>query len=359
MKKILFTMAAIISCVTMSFAQTSFIATLQHEGEFTHYYGAGALTSAYNAATEGDIITLSPGTFSSPGTIDKGITLRGTGFDASPATYVSGGVTFCSTDSNRVVTVEGIIFNNECYVQNNASGTGQGTLKFIKNTFNGLSATAANTYSTERGSIVRIYNCAIYNVMRFYGNTYPDFLIYNSFVEDPGWARGVTHSETITSFVNCVIRWKGYSYYYNGGDSYPELSHCLNYFNCIFNTAFSNPNNMRLTSFPNTATCYNCLSINHGSLFRNLVSGGNNKTAGSASDIFVTYTSEYNAGETFELTDAAKEAYIGTDSTQIGMQGGNYPFTTTVQYPVITKFNVNAQTNKAGMLNVEVEVDGK
>lgn len=349
MKKILFAMAALLGCATVSFAQTSFIATLQHEGEFTHYYGAGALTSAYNAAATGDIITLSPGTFSTPGTINKGITLRGNGVEAAQKTFISGETTIASTDETMVTTVEGIKFNNRTNIQNNSTGSGQGTIKLIKNTFNELHATIAGSYSTDRGPVVRFYNCNIYSYTYFNSNTHPDFLFYNCYVLNP-WTNS-SFSETTTTFVNCVINWTS---------SYVDSAHFLNFYNCIFNwtwNSYGGTNGYYL--LPSTATCYNCLSINKSTLFWNVVSGGNNKTVGSAAEVFATYTNSPNEGETFELTDTAKEAYIGTDGTQIGMQGGNYPYTTTVQYPIITKFKADAQTNKAGILNVDVEVDGK
>lgn len=349
MKKILIAMAAIFGFATVSLAQTSFIATLQHEGEFTHYYGAGALKSAYDAASTGDIITLSPGTFSTPGTINKGITLRGAGIEATEKTYISGETTFASTDETMVITVEGIKFSSKTNIQNNSTGSGQGTIKLIKNTFQVLYASVAGSYSTDRGPVVRIYNCAIYAGMIFNGNSHPDFLFYNSYVVTPH-IDGSGFSETTTAFVNCII---------NCADWIIERAYFLNFYNSIFvwNTSWSGSNTSYL--LPNTATCYNCLSINKSTLFNNLVSGGNNKTVATAAEIFTTYTNSWKEGETFELTGAAKEAYIGTDGTQIGMQGGNYPYTTTVQYPVVTKFNADAQTNKAGMLNVEVEVDGK
>ena len=75
--------------------------------------------------------------------------------------------------------------------------------------------------------------------------------------------------------------------------------------------------------------------------------------------MFKTYRTDYSAGEKFELTDAAKAAYLGTDGTQMGMQGGNYLFNTKVQYPVVTTFNSDAQTNKQGKLNIEIGVDGE
>ena len=55
------------------------VATLRHEGTITGtYYGENALTSAYNAANNGDIITLSSGAFSCPD-ISKSVTIHGAG----------------------------------------------------------------------------------------------------------------------------------------------------------------------------------------------------------------------------------------------------------------------------------------
>lgn len=349
MKKILFVMAVLFGCSIVSVAQTNFIATLQHEGEFTHYYGAGALSSAYNAATEGDIITLSPGTFTWSGTFNKGITLRGAGVEATEKTYISNEVIFTSTDETKVTIVEGIKFNSHTYVQNNSSGNGQGIIKFIKCTFNAMTANYDNSYSADRGPAVRLYNCSIYSEMYFYSSSYPDFLFYNCYVEQPRSSSDI--SETRTFFINCVVNWR----YGNANSSYK-----LHFYNCILNwTSSSYAGSDGNYLLPNTATCYNCLSINKSTLFNNIVSGGSNKTVGSAADVFVTYTNTPAEGETFELTDAAKEAYVGTDGTQIGMQGGNYPYTTTVQYPVVTKLSAEPQTNKEGILNIEVEVDGK
>ena len=358
MKKILITMVALIGGFVTSFAQTSFIATLQHEGEFKHYYGGGALTSAYNDATEGDIITLSPGTFSFSGVFNKGITLRGAGVESVDKTYISSNIIFCSTDNSRVTTVEGIRFSGTISIENNASGTGQGTLKFIKNIINKLNATVANTYSQDKGPIVRLYNNAIYSLY-FSSNTHPDFLFYNCYVCEP-YCASSGFSETTTAFVNCVIKWanwQGYSYNYR---SYAEYAYYLNFYNCIFNRVTSGTNNYpNESSLPITATAYNCLTINGERLFSNIVSGGSNIKLGSTSDVFKTYRDSHNEGETFELTETAKKEYLGTDGTQIGMQGGKYPYTTTVQYPIITKFSSESQTTKDGKLTIDVEVDGK
>lgn len=64
MKKIFLLMVASVLCVAgVKAEQTSLVATLSHDGNLSAFYGEGALKEAYNAAKEGDIITLSAGSF--------------------------------------------------------------------------------------------------------------------------------------------------------------------------------------------------------------------------------------------------------------------------------------------------------
>lgn len=348
MKKILSLLAVLFGCMSVSFAQNSYVATLQHGSDVSQYYGSGALTSAYNAAVDGDVITLSPGTFTSPGNIKKGITLRGTGIDADEQTVISNDVYFYSTNSNLITTVEGIRFSYVVQVLNDASGSGQGTIKFIKDSFTSLDASSVTSFSENRGPSVRLYNVVINDRISFTTNSHPDFQFYNCFVTCP-YINADSFSATSTTFVNCVIRWTNYSW----SSSSAYRCHNLNFYNCIFN------NTTGAQNFPSTATCFNCLAINNANLFGNIAAGANNQYVSSAEDVFKTYRTDYSAGEKFELTDAAKAAYLGTDGTQMGMQGGNYLFNTKVQYPVVTTFNSDAQTNKQGKLNIEIGVDGE
>ena len=76
MKRIIFAICTIL-CANVLFAQEQ-LATLKHNGNISVYYGANAFVEAYNAAENGDIITLSDGTFNAT-TISKEITLRGNG----------------------------------------------------------------------------------------------------------------------------------------------------------------------------------------------------------------------------------------------------------------------------------------
>lgn len=350
MKKILLFFVALLCSFGAAVAQVNFVATLQHGGAISHYYGYGALQEAYNAAKDGDIITLSSGTFSFSGReFRKGITVRGTGIDAVDKTYISDVIGFYSSDASMVTNVEGVIFNNAVYVYNDKDENFHGKINFIKNRFKDRFETANRNNPTKTGPMLRIYNCIMNNTYFDEGSN-PDFVFYNCYFSTrPG---SYLKSTTTSSFVNCIL-----CYYHYG---YDDDSRYLNYYNCIFdctkqNTAWYDP--WRVLSA--LATVQNCLSINCDRFFERIISGGNNQNASSLTTVFKTFSGEYSNGETFELTDEAKKAYIGTDGTQIGMQGGAYPYTSTVQYPVITKFEAAPQTTKEGKLSIDIQVDGK
>ena len=67
----------------------------------------------------------------------------------------------------------------------------------------------------------------------------------------------------------------------------------------------------------------------------------------------------YSDTETYELNEEAAQTYLGEDGTQIGMYGGNMPFTTDLSYPEITRFDVDSKSSTDGTLQVNVEVKTK
>ena len=170
-----------------------------------------------------------------------------------------------------------------------------------------------------------------------YGSeSYPDIFVYNSYVQGPY----SDFSTTTSAYINCHI-------FYNNWEI--QRANCMNFFNCIFET--QGPE----YKFPNTVTCQNCICWGNVKLiFNNLLYGGNNQYVNS-SDIF----SSEEGHQWYELTPEAQETYLGTDGTQVGFYGGNYPRVYKVQYPVITSFSSDVQTSKEGILNINVEVDGQ
>ena len=74
----LFVLLLVAVGTTNALAQTQ-VATLQHGDDVSAFYGANAFVEAHTAAADGDIVTLSSGTFNAPSQITKAITLRGAG----------------------------------------------------------------------------------------------------------------------------------------------------------------------------------------------------------------------------------------------------------------------------------------
>lgn len=355
MKKTLITLVTFMVFITLGYARTNLVATLSHNGQITQFYGTNALTAAYNAAEEGDIITLSPGEFSLSGNkFEKGITLRGTGIETTHSTYdlakpylsiITSYINFYSKDSNSVTVIEGIRFTGSVNIYNTSSEKGQGTIKFIKNCFSSTVYAYSNFTETPPNSpVVRFYNNLIGSVY-FSSYTNPDFKFYNCHLgNSPRSSDGSGFIENSSAFYNCVIS-------YGTG---VEQAYYLNFYNCIF----YNPTVYALR-LPQSASCHHCLSIGNSSLWDYVFYKINNKNINKIADVFKTYNGNNIWHETFELTETAKTTYLGNDGTEIGIQGGVYPYNIKVQYPIITNLSSDTQTTKDGKLNVKIEIDGK
>ena len=73
------------------------MATLNHEGTISTFYGTVALRQAHAAAVSGDVITLSSGTFLSTD-ISKAVTIRGAGMDVTKVNDIVNEPTILSGD---------------------------------------------------------------------------------------------------------------------------------------------------------------------------------------------------------------------------------------------------------------------
>ena len=102
------------------YAQTQ-IATLSHEGEISTFYGANSLRDAHNKAENGDVITLSAGSFNAVD-FTKLITVRGAGMgmkvDASsiymePTVIVGNFNVTADANNTHHFTLEGISCGNK------------------------------------------------------------------------------------------------------------------------------------------------------------------------------------------------------------------------------------------------------
>lgn len=323
MKQLFFSLvASMIS--TVSFAQNTLVATLSHGEDVSMYYGIYALRDAMDDAVSGDVINLSGGAFQSVD-IRKAVAMRGTGIDDAAPTYITGDFTINvpTSDTNRL-SMEGI----RCVGSISMQGTFNSPY-FVKSSFYEFNYYNANIKNAM------FANCRITDGFNLSGTSTVQFV--NSFVDS--FTNNEFGSSSTASFINCVI-------YPKEGNN-PEIIENSQLVNCIiYSTGYS---------LPSSSMASNCVSIGNNELFDDL-SIKSNCSFSSYQEMFKNFTGSYSDNQTFELTDAAKAKYLGTDGTEVGMYGGVLPYSATPSYPQITKMNVANKTTADGKLSVEIEV---
>lgn len=338
MKKI-FSLVVLFACAMIANAQSSMLATLNHEGTISTFYGATALREAHAAAAHGDVITLSSGSFTSVD-ITKAITLRGAGMEIDTVakidpTVISGDFSIQIADSvSQRLTIEGV-YNNHAIKY-------KGTLKnvmFLKSRFKDF--VGDNNASMKNASLI---HCKIANCIDLNANSSASCI--NCAIEDPLSKDGTTAN---FEFQNCVIKFENV---WVSTVNSSTLRHCI-----VYN---SNDISYGRGCFNTSCMAYNCLGLSNPkvSMFTNMPNS-TNTYIDDIKTVFKTYTGQSLQkldSENFELTDEAKGKYLGTDGTQVGIYGGSLPFTSTPSNPQITKCNVAAKSTADGKLSVDIEV---
>lgn len=335
MKKV-FSMLVALTAATMSFAQSSMLATLSHEGEISTFYGATALRDAYNASEHGDIITLSSGSFTAID-INKALTIRGAGMqvDTVAKTYptiIAGNFSINIPDSiEQRLTMEGLY--------NNFTITVKGTLKnasFLKNRFNAINP--ENSSSTRMKNLTFIH-CKVTGNLLLPNESSASCV--NCFINKPTCNSGTSSNY---EFSNCFVTSEYTSHIYSS-----SFNNCV-----IYNTTSWYDNDIYLHS---SNTAFYCLGKNRSNnMFINIPNTTNTNLTAELNTAFKTYNGTYNDNETFEMTDAAKAQYKGSDGTEVGIYGGSLPFDPTPTNPQITKCNVASKSTADGKLSVDIEV---
>lgn len=329
MKKFFFSLVALMAA-TMSYAQSSLLATLSHEGNIQTFYGANALQQAHAAAQSGDVITLSEGSFNATN-ITKGITIRGAGMflNDETKTYQTtllGNFDINIADSTAQFTLEGIwhneIINNKGFLKNPnflkcrlrelrlASSAGQTAVNATL-----IHCRVIYLFLATGVSSMQCFNCHLTNVLMKDLNQ-----------------RGV--------FENCIIglNRNNYGLYL----IYSILRNCIIYGENLLSSSNS---------------LFNCYFIDKASMNSDTPNIGC-KTGESYSYVFKTFTGSYDDSSNFELTDEAATTLLGTDGTQAGIYGGNMPYSPVPTSPQITKCNVAAKSTVDGKLSVDITVKG-
>ena len=314
------------------FAQGSLLATLNHEGTISTFYGSQAWKNAHDAAANGDVITLSSGTFVAVN-ITKAITVRGAGMGidstaVSEPTIITGDFTIniAEPGSNRL-TLEGIYSNHTIYYANVVNPL------FLKCRLKNVSYDVHSLRVLKDASFI---HCRIAGELKLEQNCSASCV--NSVIQAPYSSNNYTSN---FEFINCCLI----------GDMGSVRSSSFK--NCIIS---DNDNAHWIIS---SCTAYNCVCLTANNYFRN-ITNATNKSLTEYATLFKTYPGGSLAlldSETFELTDAAKTQYLGADGTEVGIYGGNLPFDPTPSNPQITKCNVAAKSTADGKLSVDIEVN--
>ena len=305
-----------------SFAQISLLATLTHGDSISIYYGTYALKNALAVASDGDVINLSGGAFQAAA-ITKAVAIRGTGINDADPTIISGNFEISIPETTERLTVEGCKIPNVITVKGKLVNA-----YFIKNSIGRIDVNSVS--HMVNGTFA---NCDVYG-MDLYGNSKVQFV--NSRIDN---FDNKMEQIASASFINCIL--------------IPNAGYHANYIrtsqlmNCIL---VNNNSAYGYLSLPTTTTAMNCVSIGKGNsiAFKDVVSKVNCSYANI--DIF------QDSDIWKELTDEAKETYVGNDGTPVGIYGGILPYNTTPSYPQITKMNVANKTTADGKLSVEIEV---
>lgn len=321
MKKLFLLLTVVMAFAFCAKAQISTVATLSHEGEVSVFYSANALKEAYEAAVNGDVITLSSGGFNSPGDIKKNITIRGAGmmFDDN-MTVVLGTFTLATNEANDSIhqfTAEGIYFTGRVEIRNSTNPI------LAKCKIDDLRG--QTSYGSDRIKHVNIFHSIIDYCSIYKG----DYIISNSYLK----TNEISGNMNVQ---NCVIE----------GSS---KSSSLGFYGLMSNSVLIYNSYI----FTSSAVVRNCICVGSESNFfthDDECISYDNKILSEDTEIFKEGTT------TYELTDANKAAWIGSDGTEIGMHGGQFPFTTQLSNPQITKFEVAPKTDSEGKLSVNIEV---
>ncbi len=354
MKKILLTVWL---CVSLMHVYAQEVATLYHTAQDSTsiYYGMDAFKDAYKAAVDGDVITLSSGTFHSCD-ITKEITIRGAGMQADTVNNIAPTVLmgdFQVYSENKHpdyrLSMEGINHFATMDIKANSVSRTLYDARFVKCRFRDVHTQYNSSIGYTYFRNVVFVQCRIYNIDLLGSATF-----YNCIVNDVDQVRS-KHSEsfempfTSFNFSNCcVLTLDSYAFKKSAVEN-------STFYNCVL------VGNVPLSA---TNTAFNCLAYYYGSdstktMFSNLADyiDNHNLSFNSVQAIFKTYTGDnLSDSENFELQDSIKTKYQGIDDTQVGIYGGVAPFTPEVSFPVVSTLKVAPKSDEGGKLKVEMQV---
>lgn len=300
-----------------SFAQQQ-MATLNHNDTISVFYGTYALRDAHNAAVNGDVITLSSGSFNACD-ITKVITIHGAGWYADSVAMTRPSIVTGNLRIENSLRVEGVYFNDDINNYNDAKFI-QCYIDYLYICDNKNIDLTGCLIKQIQTSISPYINC-MNTVIRYAFSPYANIILYNSlFIID------CTHSNV-----------------------------------SAFNSVIGRYNINRNIKLSGNSIAYNCIFVQNEIADVMYTSNSNtNKAVINYMDIYEYFHSNnlnvFSIDERYILKEEIATSFLGSDGTEVGIHGGMFPFDTRPSYMVVKKCNVANKSTIDGKLSVDIEV---
>lgn len=320
------------------------MATLQHGDQTRVWMGVDAFIKAYEAAADSaDVITLSSGNFRVPNEISKSFRLYGAGCEDDPATgtkatVLNSSLQFIPADitnedgetvkAGRKVNglhLEGVqvpaIFLNR-YEWTPVENLTITKCKIEDCRFNIHSKNVTIKQSVITGQITASDYYLCYN----------NLLVINSYIT--GFGTSSVSSESTVHIDHCIVK-----------QQIPVTVLCTN--SILYNPLQSG------------STSKNNIFVGTASIGNGVQDSNNNWTGIANAGVYAAEGEDgtYAEDKTFELKYPKK--YVGTDGTEIGLYGGNYPWNKIPCTPRIMESNIDTKTSADGKLKVSIKVEAQ
>lgn len=327
----------VLFCLSFAAFPQNQVATLQHNDSIAGvYYGQNALASAYNAASNGDIITLSSGTFSSTN-ISKAIILRGAGCVYDSVTYVPptiisgnfsiGGSVSSNTNIegiNMTGVITGYSCNNiritKCIINSIQQGSGSNmNWQFVNCIIMDFRTTSC--YSTIGG-----LSCSYFKGIS----------IFNSVVLFKEYSHADIYNPT--TIYNSIIL-------FDNGQNVKNIVACNSVIATVSGHEISN------------CSFFNCIGIETGetSLFEGQTAQNVMEVDGY-DDVFETFDGTVTYDNAYQLKEEIATSFLGNDGTEVGIYGGMMPYNPRPSYMIMKRCNVAPRSTVDGKLSVDIEI---
>lgn len=334
MKKILLSIVAL-CCSVVAGAQNNsseIQSAILQKGETTSiFYGANALKDAYTAAENGSIITLTSGTFTNPGNIMKSVSIYGAGFEDNATegvkrTTISGDLIYLAdTDGSNLLSPR-------------LEGVYTGTIKIKQVTNMTISKCQFNWLDvTGTGVENLLVRQCLFDAVNGYNYVINGMAVKNCFLKN--YNRNLTAVSQViqVEFDHCLLAY----------DSYNTVHSTALYTNSILRNSYLN------NCIDDGSKAEKCIFYK-SSLPVDVTSVDNWFDVYMDDRLFTDATNvSYNPEWTYTLKDSK---YKGTDGTEVGINGGKYPWNKQPELPYVK--NLSATVDNTN-LNVSYEAGVK